>query len=75
MTALPLASISVNWEGKADMKGMESAIYRDEMTGRFKITREFEQHVTDAANWSIGRSALGLFPELAECGIKIIDDY
>ena len=59
MTALPEAGLSVNWTGT-----MEEAVTTDAELGYLRLTETFEKHVIKMENWSIGESALSIFPEL-----------
>ena len=60
MTALPAAKLSVNWRSE----DVDSAIIPDPLQGCLRLTEEFEKHVIDHNNWSIGESILETFPEL-----------
>jgi len=51
---------------------MARAIDTDPLTGQIQLTSEFEVHVANYNNWSVGSSILEVFPEIT--GLIRIED-
>ncbi|KAI1612654.1 hypothetical protein EDD36DRAFT_452246 [Exophiala viscosa] len=60
LTPLINCNWSVNWR-----HGMDAAVERSPTTGATILTSRFTKHVTDYDNWSVGRTFLEHFPEVA----------
>jgi len=60
LTPLINCNWSVNWP-----HGTDAAVERSPTTGAMILTSRFTEHVTDYDNWSVGRTFLEHFPEVA----------
>ncbi|KAK4936101.1 hypothetical protein LTR10_022945 [Elasticomyces elasticus] len=60
LTPLIDCNWSVNWH-----RGVEAAVQPSSSTGATVLTSRFMEHVTDYDNWSVGKTFLEHFPEVA----------
>lgn len=64
ITAAPV----VNWH-----KDLDETVYHDPVAGCIRFTKEFEDHVTDAKNWTFSERVLEVFPSIQEHGAIIVE--
>ncbi|GAB7347559.1 hypothetical protein MBLNU459_g4449t1 [Dothideomycetes sp. NU459] len=60
------AAPSVNWPHT-----LAEAITADPVSGRSRLTPEFERHALDPENWTFKKDILDVFPELDKLGARI----
>jgi hypothetical protein len=64
ITAAPI----VNWN-----HGMDKTVYHDPVAGCLRFTRAFEEHVTNASNWTFSPRVLEVFPSVRDHGAIIVE--
>ena len=62
VTAAPI----INWN-----HGLDRAVCHDPIAGCLRFTKEFEDHVCDANNWTFSKRVLEVFPDIRENGAII----